>query len=96
MTWLMPELTTQWVTCAPLTHYGILETLCLITEIWASYGFWHRGVGRSTVSRLTAHQTQEEHMNSAQPLYSDISSSFKLYSTVKGAGKTFHQKSFLF
>lgn len=39
MTWLMPELTTLWVMCAPLTHYGILKTLLLITKLWASYGF---------------------------------------------------------
>lgn len=39
MTWLMPELTTRWVMCAQLTHYGILKTLILITKLQASYGF---------------------------------------------------------
>lgn len=49
MTRLMPELTTLWVMCAPLTHYGILNTLLLITKPWASYGFWHQCVGKDPV-----------------------------------------------
>lgn len=54
MTWLMPELTTLWVMCAPLTHYGILKTLLLITKPWASYGFWHQCAGRGPVECLRA------------------------------------------
>lgn len=49
MTWLMPELTTLWVMCAPLTHYGILKTPVLITKLWASYGFGNQRAGRGPV-----------------------------------------------